>query len=169
MPDRDTELLDMAAELFKQDIARRPCWSISRPGCGGAWPPPCRGGRRRRRRDRLLRRGSSRVRRSEREVSAELNAELGSFSADADADADADASTDGDTGSGAANRIGINGRDGQRPDLSLALMSHAQMVLVVGGPTRCCATGSAGGSRPWRNWPTTAGGSSASPELSHSC
>jgi hypothetical protein len=129
MPDRSTELLDVAAELFKQaspaallkhltsrvrrslaatyaavvtaDAAEIAC-------CDGEPPEPAE---------------------LSDEVSAELNAELGSVSA---ADADADASTDGDTGSVAANGTGIDGRDGQRPDLSLAHMNHAQMVLVVG-------------------------------------
>jgi len=69
--------------------------------------------------DRLLRRGSSRVRRSGAEVSAELNAELGSFSADADADADADASTDAGTPIRAANGTGITPRRPAPSDLSL--------------------------------------------------
>jgi hypothetical protein len=130
MPDRSTELLDVAAELFKQasptallkhltsrvrrslaatyaavvtaDAAEIAC-------CDGEPPEPAE---------------------LSAEVSAELNAELGSVSGAASG-----AAADGDTGSVAQNETGVDGpdgRDGQRPDLSLARMNHAQMVLVVG-------------------------------------
>jgi hypothetical protein len=134
MPDRSTELLDVATELFKQ-----------------ASPTA------------LLKHLTSRVRRSlaatyaavvtadaaeiaccdgeppesaelSAEVSAELNAELGSVG-DAVGDTVGDTGADGEGGDGgsvAQNGTGIDGRDGQRPDLSLAHMNHAQMVLVVG-------------------------------------
>lgn len=123
VPDRSTELLDVAAELFKQasptallkhltsrvrrslaatyaavvtaDAAEIAC-------CDGEPPEPAE---------------------LSAEVSAELKAELGSVSG---------AGADGETGSVAQNGSGIDGRDGQRPDLSLAHMNHAQMVLVVG-------------------------------------
>jgi hypothetical protein len=127
VPDRSTELLDVAAELFKQasptallkhltsrvrrslaatyaavvtaDAAEIAC-------CDGEPPEPAE---------------------LSAEVSAELNAELGSVGGAA-----SDAGADGDAGSVAQNGTGIDGRDGQRPDLSLAHMNHAQMVLVVG-------------------------------------
>ncbi len=131
MPDRSTELLDVAAELFKQasptallkhltsrvrrslaatyaavvtaDAAEIAC-------CDGEPPEPAE---------------------LSAEVSAELNAELdaevGSVSGAARG-----AGADGETGSVARNGSGIDGRDGQRPDLSLAHMNHARMVLVVG-------------------------------------
>ena len=127
MPDRSTELLDVAAELFKQasptallkhltsrvrhslaatyaavvtaDAAEIAC-------CDGEPPEPAE---------------------LSAEVSAELNAGVGSASG-----ASADAGASAEAGSVAQNGTGIDTHDGQRPDLSLARMNHAQMVLVVG-------------------------------------
>ena len=40
MPDRDTELLDVAAELFKQPTPARPVGAPHGQGASAAWPPP---------------------------------------------------------------------------------------------------------------------------------
>jgi hypothetical protein len=127
MPDRSTELLDVAAELFKQaspaallkHLTSRVRRSLAATYaavvtadateiacCDGEPPEPA-------------------------ELSAEVSAELGSVS-DAGAGAGADADAGIEAGSVVQNGPGIDGRDGQRPDLSLARMNHAHMVLVVG-------------------------------------